>query len=74
MSEKSEVSVKILEPLRLAFEITGSQPVYSQSKEGPVFAGFQVAFAPIVVSPADFLRLAALKPFRVLVDVVERPE
>lgn len=53
----------------LVLEVVGLVPVYSQDAEGR-FGGFQVQFAPVVVSP-EVVRLLPLEhPYRVRVVLV----
>ena len=54
------------EEVKMVLEVTGSEPVYDTAKDGsPVYVGQKVHFAPVVVSQAEYLRLAALPPYAV---------
>jgi hypothetical protein len=60
-----------MERLKMVLELQAAQPVYNDSNSGPIFAGWEVAVAPVRLSTEDFVRVAKGQPYRVVVELVE---
>jgi hypothetical protein len=53
-------------------ELAGAEPVYDTDEGGkPVFAGYRVAFSPVVFSQEEFSLLVKRAPYDVRVRLVD---